>query len=68
MIGGRRRFPSGSAAPTALCAITSAAWITQWDVLRLQGRATRTEEETVPSNYAETADLDETPAPAEDES
>jgi hypothetical protein len=44
------------------------SWITQWDVLRLQGRATRTEEETVPSNYAETADLDETPAPAEDES
>jgi hypothetical protein len=44
------------------------SWITQWDVLRLQSRATRTEEVTVPSNYAETADLDETPALAEDES
>jgi hypothetical protein len=44
------------------------SWITQWDVLRLQGRTTGTEEETVVSNYAETADLDETPPPAEDES
>jgi hypothetical protein len=44
------------------------SWITQWDLLRLQGRATCTEVETIPSNYAETTDLDEAPAPAEDES
>ncbi len=33
-------------------------WVTQWDVLRLQGRATALELGTVASNYAETADLD----------
>ena len=37
-------------------------WITQWDVLRLQGRAARLEHGTVAMNYVETEDLDE-PAP-----
>lgn len=36
-------------------------WITQWDVLRLQGRATALEHGTVPVNYAETEDLNEAP-------
>ena len=40
-------------------------WITQWDVLRLQGRATTLELGTVASNYRETHDLDEPPATAE---
>lgn len=44
------------------------SWITQWDVLRLRGHATRTEVETVHSNYAETGDLDEIAPLAEDES
>lgn len=34
-------------------------WITQWDVLRLQGRAAGLEHGTVAVNYAETEDLDE---------
>ena len=34
-------------------------WITQWDVLRLQGRAAELEHGTVAVNYAETKDLDE---------
>ena len=34
-------------------------WITQWDVLRLQGRAAALELGTVAQNYAETEDLDE---------
>ncbi len=37
-------------------------WITQWDVLRLQGRATTLELGTVAANYRETHDLDEPPA------
>lgn len=36
-------------------------WITQWDVLRLQGRVTRLEHGTIAVNYAETSDLDELP-------
>ena len=36
-------------------------WITQWDVLRLQGRAARLEHGTVAMNYVETEDLDEPP-------
>jgi len=36
-------------------------WITQWDVLRLQGRQTGLELGTVSANYAETADFDERP-------
>lgn len=36
-------------------------WITQWDVLRLQGRAAALEHGTVAVNYAETGDLDEPP-------
>ena len=40
-------------------------WITQWDVLRLQGRAARLEHGTVAVNYAETADLDEPPPDAD---
>jgi hypothetical protein len=44
------------------------SWITQWDLLRLRGHTTHTEVETVQSNYAETADLDEIAPPAEDES
>lgn len=34
-------------------------WITQWDILRLQGHATGIELGTLPSNYTETGDLDE---------
>jgi hypothetical protein len=37
-------------------------WITQWDVLRLQGRATGLDLGTVASNYAESGDLAEPPA------
>ncbi len=40
-------------------------WITQWDVLRLQGRATALELGTVAANYRETHDLDEAPAAAD---
>ena len=36
-------------------------WITQWDVLRLQGRTTMLELGTVAANYRETSDLDEPP-------
>jgi hypothetical protein len=36
-------------------------WITQWDVLRLQGHATALELGTIASNYAETADLNDSP-------
>jgi hypothetical protein len=36
-------------------------WITQWDVLRLQGREAAVEHATLPPNYAETPDLDEAP-------
>ena len=43
-------------------------WITQWDVLRLQGRITATKVAPVGPNYAETADLDETAAPPDDDS
>jgi hypothetical protein len=41
-------------------------WITQWDVLRLQGRAPELELGAVAPNYAETADLAE-PLPAMEE-
>lgn len=41
-------------------------WITQWDVLRLQGRAAAIDERTFRTNYAETTDLDE-PAPTADD-
>lgn len=34
-------------------------WITQWDVLRLQGRAAGLEHGTIAVNYSETEDLDE---------
>ena len=40
-------------------------WITQWDVLRLQGRAATLELGTVAPNYGETHDLDEPPAATE---
>ncbi len=43
-------------------------WITQWDMLRLQGRDTDTKVTLIGSNYAETADLDEAPPPADDDS
>ncbi len=43
-------------------------WITQWDLLRLQGRTTGTEVAPLGSNYAETADLDERASPPENES
>ena len=43
-------------------------WVTQWDVLRLEGHATRLELGTVPANYAETADLNEPPAVEDDDS
>ena len=36
-------------------------WITQWDVLRLQGRSTALELGTVATNYGETQDLAEAP-------
>ena len=36
-------------------------WITQWDVLRLQGRTTALEHGTVETNYHETPDLAEPP-------
>jgi hypothetical protein len=43
-------------------------WITQWDVLRLQGRETLLELDTVASNYREMQELDEVPsAKSEDE-
>ena len=37
-------------------------WITQWDVLRLQGKEISLEHGTVDSNYRETEDLDEVPS------
>jgi len=37
-------------------------WITQWDVLRLQGRVTELELGTVVSNYAQAEELDEPPS------
>lgn len=41
-------------------------WITQWDLLRLQGRAAALEHGTVATNYAETADLDEVQSDGDD--
>jgi hypothetical protein len=43
-------------------------WVTQWDVLRLQGRATGLELSGLPPNYEETADLTEPPPAADDDS
>jgi len=43
-------------------------WITQWDVLRLQGRATGLELSCLPPNYGESADLTEAPPAADDNS
>ncbi len=43
-------------------------WITQWDMLRLHGRATALEHAAIAPNYAETRDLDEPAATADDES
>jgi hypothetical protein len=37
-------------------------WITQWDVLRLQGRTAELELGTVVSNYAQAEELDEPPS------
>ena len=42
-------------------------WITQWDMLRLQGQAAAIEHGTVRSNYRETSDLDEPPVAAGDD-
>lgn len=42
-------------------------WITQWDVLRLRGRATGIELGTIPPNYQETRELDEPPAASDDD-
>jgi hypothetical protein len=43
-------------------------WITQWDMLRLHGRAGALEHAAIAPNYAETPDLNEPAAPADDES
>lgn len=43
------------------------SWITQWDMLRLQGHATALELGTVAPNYAETADFAEPSAVADDD-
>jgi hypothetical protein len=42
-------------------------WITQWDVLRLQGRSTGLELRGLVPNYGESADLAEAPPLADDE-
>jgi hypothetical protein len=43
-------------------------WITQWDVQRLQGRTTGVAFATIPPNYAESQDLNETAPPADADS
>lgn len=42
-------------------------WITQWDVLRLQGRTVGLELGTIVQNYAETQDLAESPPAADND-
>ena len=43
-------------------------WITQWDMLRLEGRATGVELDSIPSNYEETRYFGEPPPTVDDDS